>query len=599
MYRISPSMRVSNRGNEPNAIATKGGVARGRYDATMTWPARLLALIISTACVVLAVYNTVTPDRYYIAPLSRTTVGSQVRLIVPPGSPAERAGLQSGDVLDLTSTSLAQRVKIFAAAPAGETVTVPVVRAGRTVSVMMKAPAPSSTMARLIDLILVVIEFCFALLVMTRASNQRLSRMVVLLVVVQQVGTVAADFWETAPTALSAFFVGVVGQLVMVSVTSAVALLAIAALPAGMPKLRGALVLFSPVLGLFTALDPTVFGCALSVLLPHISTASLTAFNVLSIVVALALAVIAVAIAQSSDEEQRMRSLWFVSTISLFWFFGIALASTNALWLGNQAWLFWTSFYMLSAMILGPIYATLRHRIVDLNFVISRSAVFAALSLIIVVCFAGVEWLAGKLADSFLREGFWAGVVAQVVSFSFALVIGLYLQSVHAKVESWVNGFIFRERNRKLRLLQSFVREADLLQTRPELLRVTFEALTESIDTDEIALFINDGGNLVRIHATKESVPERLERSDRLVLQLSERMCSFVSEVPSLTNWYVIPLAVRRELIGAVACGRKRDHTAYLPDESHALVDVAQHVSTSYALLLPTLSPSPSGANVL
>jgi hypothetical protein len=55
--------------------------------------------------------------------------------------------------------------------------------------------------------------------------------------------------------------------------------------------------------------------------------------------------------------------------------------------------------------------------------------------------------------------------------------------------------------------------------------------------------------------------------------------------VSTLHQWLIIPLAVRTEIIGFLACGVRRDHTAYLPEELRALTTVAHHMATSYALL--------------
>lgn len=119
------------------------------------------------------------------------------------------------------------------------------------------------------------------------------------------------------------------------------------------------------------------------------------------------------------------------------------------------------------------------------------------------------------------------------------------------------------------------------------MLRVTYEALVDAIDTDNVAVYIAQDGALVRAHG--DTAPERLERSDRVVLRLIERQRVFVSEVRSLEHWLVVPLAARREMIGAIARGPKRDRTEYLPDELRTLDDVAQRVATSYALLMPSL----------
>lgn len=535
---------------------------------------RVAVILIGVACIVLGIYNAVTPDRNTVTLFGVHSDGTHARLLVSLPSPGP-IGVRSGDELDVPATTLHDRIAYFGAVETGSKIRVPLIRNGRPVSVAFVVPPGNTTPPRWIDLLLVLLEVTFGIIVMIRAGNVPLARLVVWLAVVEQVGTVAYDFIYTAPTADLAFWTGSATATLYEGGTSFVALWATTLLPGVKLKRTPLLPVTLAALSLVAAANGTPF-LALIVPYPLFPTAWLSALAIASIVVNLGLAAALVLLAQAAPVEQRMRSMWFVSTL-IGWFVG------GCLGLSANHWLYWTSYLLQSFTLLGPIYAVLRHRMLDLNFVITRSAIYAALSMSMLGSFAGAEWLFGKLTDALIQGGFWKGIAAQLLSFALAIVIGVYLTSVHSHLEAWVNGVLFRERIRRLNLLESFAREADLLQTRSELLSVTYEALRESIEADDVAVYVDADGALVRAQGT--GADERLERDDRVVLQLHERQRAFVSEVRSLSQWLIVPLAVRREIVGAIACGPKRDHTEYLPDELRALADVAQHVATAYALL--------------
>jgi GAF domain len=548
----------------------------------MSVGARVAVVLISIGCVFWAVYNAVTPDRFTIGMFALQSDGAHARLIVAAPSPGPMQ-VHDGDELDVRATTVGDRIGYFGSAVTGSTIHVPLIRNGQAVTVAVVVPPGIVPPPRWIDLVLTILEAGFGIVVMIRAGTLPLARMVVWLAIVEQLGTVVTDFQYTAPLPQLSFYVGSWGGVFFEAATSFVAVWAAALLPGVRLKRTLLFAVVLAVLSFLTAVEFPVF----AVPFPLVPTVWLNGLYAASFAVCLALAVAVAAMAQAAPADQRMRSMWFVSTL-VGWFVGAALGAANSYLLNNSVSLFWTSYLLQSFTLLGPIYATLRHRILDLNFVITRSAIFAMLSVSMLGSFAAAEWGFGKLTDALIAGGFWKGVVAQLLSFSAAIVIGLYLRSVHGHLENWVNGILFRERIRKLALLESFARESDLLQTRSELLNVTYEALVDAIDADEVAVYIANDGALVCAHGSGKE-PERLERSDRVVLQLLERQRPFVSEVPSLRDWLVIPLAVRREIVGAIACAPKRDHTAYLPDELRTLIDVAQHVATSYALLLPAL----------
>jgi hypothetical protein len=546
----------------------------------MSASARIAVTLIGVACIVLAIYNAVTPDRIVVGFFGAQSDGTHARLIVNVPLPGVLP-VRSGDELDVPATTLEQRIAYFQVAQIGSRIVVPIVRSGRHVDVPLVVPPGMITPPRWIDLLLVILEFAFSVAVMTRAGSIPLARMVVWLAIVEEAGTVAFDFAYTAPSPALAFAIASLPAPLFECGTSFVALWAVAMLPGGLRRRNALFAVAIAVVSLILA-APNFLSEAL-VFAPLLPTALFQGVYAVTIAGSIAAAVACAFVAQAAPLDQRMRSMWFVSTL-IGWFIGSACGGLYEFF--GAAALFWISYLLQSFTLLGPIYATLRHRILDLNFVITRSAIYAVLSVAMVSSFAGAEWLAGKLADTLLAGSYWRGIAAQLVSFAAALVIGLYLRTAHEHLERWVNALLFRDRLRKLEMLESFARESDLIDTRADLLRVTYGALVDSIDADGIALYVADTGELLRAYGSDTEL-QRIERSDRLVLQLLERQRSFVSEVPTLNHWLIVPLAVRREILGAIVCAPKRDRTAYLPDELRALTDVAQHVATSYALLSP------------
>jgi hypothetical protein len=392
-----------------------------------------------------------------------------------------------------------------------------------------------------------------------------------------------ADYQETAPDSLSSYFVGSVLTGVLCAIFAVLIIRAIAALPVGMPRLRDRLARYAPVLGIVNVaglllLPPIV------VALPAASSAIIILPAIIaSFAYGLFAAILTLVLVQTASLEQRARARWFASSLVLCWFLDLSLFVAN-LFIGN-ATLFIVLYYVLSFALVGPVYATLRHRLVDLDVILSRSAVFGVVSLALLTAFVGAEWLASKIADAVVGQGRWHGITTQLLSFAVAIAVGLSVRHLHSQVEGRINALLFRDRMRKLRLLESFAHEADLIDSRRALLNVAFEAMVESLDTADVSIYISDGRSFACIRTSSPTAPERLDKTDRLILQLLHRPEPFLSEVSTLRHWLVVPLTVRTEVIGFLACGGKRDRTVYLPEELRALSTVAHHMATSYALL--------------
>jgi hypothetical protein len=507
-----------------------------------------------------------------------------VRAVVVDGGPAARAGIRNGDAIDFAVTALGARIAASGLIPrVGDTFRFPIERDGtRTTIAVTAALDPADSRAGLIaDLCLALLYATFCLVVLLRASPGRVSTLLAWVLAAYALQNAVSDYQYTASSTYGSFFISAAAQLITTAVVQALLVAIVCSLPVATPALRQRIFAFIPLFALlaYGDLPALVF----SVVWPVFTAPPL--FNAIvwiSVLYNLLAAVVLFWLAGTAATEDRARVRWFISTIAVCGYIAPALFAINDAYIHNGTAAILT-YYATSFTLVGPVYATLRHQLVDLGVVLSRSAVFAIISLTIVLIFLALEWLVNTVAEAQVGER-WAGA-AQLLSFLIAIAVGLSMQPLHRRVEAAVNGFFFRERLQKLALLESFATESDYIESRAVLLELTFDATRDSLETPDVAIYVGNGESFARVHATSEETPAHLDRSDRLILQLLQRTSPFVSDVDALHAWLIVPLRVRTETLGFIGCGRKRDHTRYLGDEKDALDRVAHHVATSYAML--------------
>lgn len=545
---------------------------------------RYLAGLVALIALGLSTYNAAVAPTGGSIGMTFREFGGSVHAVVLPNGPAARAGIRDGDAIDFRATSLDARMAASGLiSHAGATYVYPVVRDGVSTSVAVTATlSTSDSRAGLIaDFCLALLYVTFCIVVLTRASPGRISVLLAWVLAAYALQNAISDYQYTAPNIFGSFVVGAAGQLITTGVVQALLIAIICNLPVATAAVRQLILRLIPVLALlaYGDLPALVFSIFWPVL-----TAPLL-FNTLvgvSLVYGFTVAVVLIWLAGTAAPEDRVRVRWFISTIALCGCICPVLFAINDAYIHNGTVAVLT-YYATSFSLVGPIYATLRHQLVDLDVILSRSAVFGIISLTLVLIFLALEWLANTVAEAQVGDR-WTGAT-QFVSFVIAIAVGLSIDPVHERVKSAVNAVFFRERLRKLRLLESFISESNYVESRTTLLKLAFAATRDSIETSEIAIYLGDNDRYTRIHATHERIPQELDRSERLILQLLQRASPFVSDVEPLRAWLIVPLHVRTETLGFIACGRKHDRTRYLADEEGTLERVAHHVATSYALL--------------
>ncbi len=515
------------------------------------------------------------------------------------GGNAQHAGLRAGDRIDVARLTPAQRVKFFAApgyilADAGQAMQLPV-EPGRTVTVT--AQTRPRTLA---DNVTDVIECLALLLYIVIAAALVLLRPSP---VTWAFYGFSYSFCNDGVTLYRHLpFAAVFALVLYGNLASAISPSAFVSFAMRFPDIRlrrtsataERILLFgvTPALAVFGVAASTAFVFAAALLPRWISGIQQ------SIGYSVFAAGMAVLVARyvTADREIRSRLHWIVVAFSVAYApnlvggaiefnLGIALPVVFA----NLA-IAWT--------VIAPValaYTVLRHRLFDIRFVFSRALVYAVITSIAVAALALVDWVFAK----WLAESRFA-VMAEL---GLALLMGFALTTLHRRIEHAVNAVVFRAQAAALAALRRFAREVDLIADPNRLILDTFDALHARLETEYAAVYTLEGSSFVlATPAEGYDLPLLLSSDDLAVLRLRRWSEPFECDEPKhpFRGALLLPMTVRGQLVGFLACGPKRDRTHYLPDEVDALSTLAHRTGSAYAWLTlreaapPVLTQIPS-----
>jgi hypothetical protein len=507
---------------------------------------------------------------------------------VVPGYPAARAGIQAGDRVDYASLSLLGRMNtdVPQAVGAGDTLTVRFSRAGQTRSTTMTARGDvdfsyRNLVAATAGILVVIIG---AFLVALRPSPMTLGFLLVGIgamgdALIYRAGSPLA-LWTATLTLRAATAIGWIGLLMFVSrfPTDApkgwLRWLDRASVPAG--ALYFGIAVYQ-LLAMRYSSDPPAFTAqlALQYVLPG-----------LIILVALS-ALVSAGISARGSTRQRL----------------IPVIATFALWTAISAGsltsgaLFTISFFIAYVPIVGGLslilfaiattYGIVRHRVIDVNFVVSRTLVYTLLTAILVGIFAIIDYLVSKWLER--------SQLAAVLELGAAVLMGVGLRSMHRSVDRFVDSVLFRRRHLAERRL------ARVAKALPHAKSPAFvdEALVvepaESLELASAALFRVDGdGRYERRLAIgwEDGSATSLDPSDHLIIQLEAELEPLNladvrwprSDVPSglYQPLLAVPIVVRHRLVAFALYGGHIGGEALDPDEIRCLDRLAEPAGAAY-----------------
>lgn len=498
------------------------------------------------------------------------------------GGAAERAGLQKGDRFDIREQSAAMRIANVVG-PRGTTpMTLIVRRGGRTISIPFVGSTVwggASTVKLLYREIPAITGLFFlgcALLIVTRRASQAEGRVLasILLCLVPSALQFLGDFPFADPILYAGFSLPLVPLALLIVMSShfggrnawrawtdAAAYTAVAASVATLSLNWYGLVTLR--------FDPLPFGYGL----PYaIASNAAAVFPLVAVIAAVA----------STPKAARARAGWLLLPLTAA--ISISIPFQYVLNFA-QSWVLFTACYILAGavLLLGSLlvtYALLRRRVIDVGFVVSRTIVVAILSVIVVVAFILLEWALGTVLAG---ESHATGLVANA---ALALVLGLSMRYIHARVDLFVDSVMFRKRHEDERALRAFAKEATFVTDADALFDLAIAKVRNHTNASGAALFVNGDGAYRNVRSYG-NVPASAGENDPAILALKawhEPLDPHKYQT-ALAGDLAFPVVARGHLHGVLLFEPRESGEAFAPDEIEALAELANGIGSAYDTL--------------
>ena len=543
---------------------------------TKMWRRLLLMLCAVTALVFAACMFTALTTGSYISgiALAPTRQPFVERVIDAP----VKTGLKPGDLIDFGKMSADDRWR-WTGAMRGASIAFDALRDGRPVRIVLK-PGPSSYfgMSYLssgawpwwVSNAGTLWMVAFAAVLAWRRAESSEARSLALFLLCTQLGSLLWDFRVGPPVVAALMYI--TGGAVNALGGAMIVVHAMLFKPAS--RIRNALAFIAylswacvwlystaAVVGSWTlSLDPN--GAAMSGivagivvgLLPWLLTPLCTVFAVVE-----------------TTGAQRTRLLW--TSASLAAYFALYLTSGILLTVGGSSSLVATNIANVAQFVapLGLTYALLNRRLLDVGFALNRAAVYTVVSIVIVGFFVLAEWALSE----WLRDASHTTNLA--VSAALALLLGLSVRFVHARVDRILDTVFFRKRHEDERAIRTLAHEVAYITDPATILQRTIATLERHADASFVALALDDGHG--HYGDTGENDPAIVAlRAWRKTLDLH-------TVETQLAGDFAYPMIARGRLVGALVLGPKRSGDSYAPDESDAIAQLAQGVAGALDVL--------------
>ncbi len=216
-------------------------------------------------------------------------------------------------------------------------------------------------------------------------------------------------------------------------------------------------------------------------------------------------------------------------------------------------------------------YALLSRRLLDVQFVLNRAAVFTGVSIVVVGIFVLVEW---ALTQWFSSASHATNLA---ISAALALALGLSVRAIHTRVDRVLDAVFFRKRHEDEQAIRTLAREAAYI-TDPQILLSRIESVLEKhADATSIQLLLDDGAG--KYGEVSENDPAVVR------LRATQKMLDLHNVQSEIEGEFAYPMLARGRLVGALVLGPKRSGEPYAPDESDAIAQLAHDAGAALDVL--------------
>lgn len=261
---------------------------------------------------------------------------------------------------------------------------------------------------------------------------------------------------------------------------------------------------------------------------------------------------------------------------------GWSFTDTNAFGLGQLGLTIFANIVLA--------YGILRHRLLDVGLAVNRALVYGIVSVVLLVSFGLLEWLAHHFVSPEEAEN--------NAYLDAGIALGLYLvfHKLRHYVDHAVERLFFHHWHENEARLRRFVAQAAHITQADALVEATLAALQRFTGNAGCALYRLDGDGYRCIGDAGMAAPRLAGVDDPLAVALRAEMAPVVpGEYGSaLPGALALPMRFRGGVQGFVLLGQKSSQTAYRPDE----VAVLDHAANQVGLDLQALQAEKLQAEV-
>ncbi|MDR3476420.1 MAG: hypothetical protein P4M14_00130 [Gammaproteobacteria bacterium] len=233
-------------------------------------------------------------------------------------------------------------------------------------------------------------------------------------------------------------------------------------------------------------------------------------------------------------------------------------------------------------------YGVIRHRVMDIDFILERTLVYSVLTTFVIASFAIIEFFVGKLFE---------GDLATIIQMAAAVSVGLSIDYIHTKMEHFIKVFFFRRRyaaRKRLNKSAQIVQHATSLNLIDDMLVVD---PVEALDLASAAVFRhkNDGYERVAAQGWDEETTTQLQEDDYLITRLRAEMRAIrmmnvhwkINHLPDglARPIYIIPVFTGHQLEAILFYSGHRTGEDIDYDERKSLQGLARNAALAYGYL--------------
>jgi hypothetical protein len=249
----------------------------------------------------------------------------------------------------------------------------------------------------------------------------------------------------------------------------------------------------------------------------------------------------------------------------------------------------WLSELIGIAVVIMPIsvmYAVLKHRVLDINFVLNRALAYGILSVFVIAFVSLLDWTAGHL----LSEGRFATGIELLATIG----IGFLLDRINHAVQNMVEVVFFRGRRASEDYLRRVARALPYATEESAVTEGLVQTPADALQLSAAALYrrSSSGKRFEGIGTSSETTiaPPGFDGNHLLVRMLEsgeqrvwlEELRGHLDREQAQHYVLAVPVTVRHELVSFVLYGPHRNGSQLDPEEVDLLEELAREASRAY-----------------